>query len=196
MASGKHAFGYPRKHENHLRLIEKMLLDGLANSIVNATSMERVYDQLKEYPTFGAFLAFQLAIDVNYSSLTDFSEMDFVKAGPGARDGISKCFEHMGDYSEEDVIKLMTDRQEEEFERLGLHFDGLWGRPLQLIDCQNLFCEVDKYSRVAHPEIEGRSKRSRIKQQFGPTSLTPLTYQFPKTWGLDTSVVPNKQCYE
>ena len=34
-----------------------------------------------------------------------------------------------------------------------LDFQNLWGRRLQLIDCQNLFCEVDKYSRVypAHP---------------------------------------------
>ena len=39
----------------------------------------------------GDFLAFQLLIDLNYSNLTDFSEMDFVVAGPGARDGIRKC---------------------------------------------------------------------------------------------------------
>ena len=30
-----------------------------------------------------------------------------------------------------------------------VEFRDLWGRPLQLIGCQNLFCEVDKYARVA-----------------------------------------------
>lgn len=32
---------------------------------------------------------------------------------------------------------------------LGLRFRSLAGRRLKLIDCQNLFCEVDKYARVA-----------------------------------------------
>ena len=48
----------------------------------------------------------------------------------------------------------------------GFSFRGLNGRRLQLIDCQNLFCEVDKYARLAHPEITGYSGRSRIRQRF------------------------------
>src|SRR5690348_7306679 len=39
----------------------------------------------------------------------------------------------------EDVIRAVTDFASREFERLGLVFHSLWGRPLQLIDCQNLF---------------------------------------------------------
>ncbi|WP_267883292.1 nucleotide kinase domain-containing protein, partial [Streptomyces sp. NRRL S-37] len=93
-----------------------------------------------------------------------FSEMDFVVAGPGARDGIRKCFGPAADGIEADVIRYMADTQDEHFARLGLAFAGLRGRPLQLIDCQNLFCEVDKYARVAHPDIAGISGRSRIKQ--------------------------------
>lgn len=196
MASGKSTYGYSYKHENHLRLIERMLLDGLAEVILKATSMEQVYEILKAYPTFGAFLAYQVAIDINYSPLTSFSEMTFVKAGPGARDGISKCFVQTGDYSAEDVIKWMADRQELEFERLGIHFDGLWGRPLQLIDCQNLFCEVDKYARVAHPEVLSKSSRMRIKQKFSPTINKLIHYLFPEEWKMDTSVIPNKHQYE
>ena len=45
----------------------------------------------------------------------------------------------------------MAENQEDEFARRGIEFQTLWGRPLQLIDCQNLFCEVDKYARVYHP---------------------------------------------
>src|SRR5690606_31233135 len=120
------------------------------------------------YPSIGRFLAFQLAIDVNYTTLIDFSEMDFVVAGPGARDGVRKCFSDIGNYTEEDVIRAVADGAEDAFDRLGLPFSGLWGRPLQLIDCQNLFCEVDKYARVAHPEIPGRSQRTRIKRKFVP----------------------------
>jgi hypothetical protein len=63
----------------------------------------------------------------------------------------------------------------------------LWGRSLQLIDCQNLFCEVDKYARVYHPEIQGRSGRVRIKQHFRPTT-TPIDYWYPPKWGLNERV--------
>src|SRR5665213_109406 len=47
-----------------------------------------------------------------------------------------------------------------QFSRLGLKFRSLFGRPLQLIDCQNLFCEVDKYARYAHPEVIGVTGRT------------------------------------
>ena len=50
------------------------------------------FELLRGYPSLGDFLAFQFAIDLNYSTITDFSEMEFVVAGPGARDGIRKCF--------------------------------------------------------------------------------------------------------
>ena len=60
----------------------------------------------------------------------------------------------------------MADKsRKNEFERLNLEFKNLWGRNLQLIDCQNIFCEVDKYSRVAHPELTGYSHRTRIKSR-------------------------------
>ena len=66
----------------------------------------------------------------------------------------------------------------------GLSFAGLRGRPLQLIDCQNLFCEVDKYARVAHPEIVGHSGRSRIKQRFQPV-MDRVPAWFPPKWGIN-----------
>ena len=60
---------------------------------------------------------------------------------------------------------------------------GLFGRRLHLIDVQNLFCEVDKYARLRHPEIKGISGRSRIKQRFREgRSLAPPV--FPSRWGL------------
>jgi hypothetical protein len=110
--------------------------------------------------------------------------MEFVVPGPGARDGMRKCFDDLGDYSEADAIKWVAERQAQEFERLELHFSDLWGRPLQLIDCQNLFCEVDKYARVAHPEFKGVSGRVRIKQRFAQ-SQSPLPEPwFPPKWGV------------
>ncbi|HYO61463.1 MAG TPA: nucleotide kinase domain-containing protein, partial [Actinomycetota bacterium] len=63
----------------------------------------------------------------------------------------------------------------------------LWGRPLQLIDCQNLFCEIGKYARRAFPEISGVSQRKRIKQVYRPTG-EPVTAWYPPKWGVNDRV--------
>jgi hypothetical protein len=172
------------KHRGHLRLIEMMMRDELPARAGGATSLEAVYRLLKSYPSIGDFLGFQFAIDLNYSTVVDHSESDYVVAGPGAHDGIAKCFENGGDYEAADIIALMVDRQEAEFARLGLEFQSLWGRPLQLIDCQNLFCEVGKYARVAHPEFAGASGRTRIKQMFQPMTVR-LKPWYPPKWSLN-----------
>lgn len=184
MTSGKSIFGYDKKHENHLKLLEEYVIQSTLLECINlSSSLEDVYNTLLKIPTFGQFLAFQYAIDINYSTLIDFSEMDFVKAGPGAIDGIQKCFTSLGDYSYEDVIKYMAENQDFYFDKYELDFQSLWGRSLQLIDCQNLFCEVDKYSRVAHPEVSGLSNRKRIKQIYRP-NVVDIDYFLPPKWGL------------
>jgi hypothetical protein len=178
------AFGLKRKHANHLALLQCMMKDRAYGKIADARSLQEVFDILKSYPSLGDFLAFQLAIDLNYSPIVNFSEMDFVVAGPGARDGIRKCFSDVAGLDPADVIRAITEMSDSEFDRLGLDFPSLWGRKLQLIDCQNLFCEVDKYARVAHPEFSGESGRTRIKQRFAPQG--PLAPQwYPPKWGLN-----------
>ena len=183
MASGS-AYGQKSKHQNHLLLIEAVLKNQLHEQVGQAKSMEAVYHLLLQYPGIGSFLAYQYAIDINYSGVTNFSEMDFVVAGPGAKDGIGKCFSDLGDFSEADIIRMMADDQVQEFDRLGLDFQDLWGRRMQLIDCQNVFCEVDKYCRMAFPDVVSKSNRTRIKQRFSPTTISPIDYFFPPKWGL------------
>jgi alpha-glutamyl/putrescinyl thymine pyrophosphorylase clade 1 len=187
MASGKSTFGYNRKFENHLKLIELMLKEQLPERILAAKTLEQVFNLLKNYPTIGNFLAFQFAIDLNYSANLSFSEMDFVVPGPGAKDGIRKCFSDYGDYSETDIIQYVTDNQQQHFERLGLDFKDLWGRTLQLIDCQNLFCETDKYARLKHPKISGLSDRKRIKQIYRPNT-EKINYWYPPKWGINERI--------
>lgn len=175
------------KHRNHLLLIQKMMADDLPIKISESKSMQEVFNLLRHYPMIGDFLAYQYAIDINYSILTNFSEMSFVMPGPGAKDGIRKCFSDFGGLTEVDIIRLMADRQEDEFTRLGLKFESLWGRPLQLIDCQNLFCEVDKYARIVHPEIKGITGRSKIKQALKPNEQ-PISYFYPPKWNINEHV--------
>jgi hypothetical protein len=178
--------GEDRKHANHLRLLEKMMKEGLASQVESALSLRSIYETLASFPGLGPFLAFQYAIDLNYSDLVSFDENDYVVAGPGAKDGIRKCFGREAAGIEDEVIRYMTETQDEHFARLRLDFPGLFGRRLHLIDAQNLFCEVDKYARVQHPEIAGISGRSRIKQKYRPGG--PLSQPvFPRRWGLDST---------
>lgn len=179
-------FGDQRKHRNHLRLLEQMMADRLPTKVEMATSLESVFNLLRSYPSLGSFLAFQFTIDLNYSDICSFEEMDFVVAGPGARDGIRKCFSDSSDLSDAEIIRVVTERADVEFKRLGLQFEDLWGRHLQLIDCQNLFCEVDKYARVAHPEYGGASGRTRIKQRFVPGHRS-VPQWYPPKWRIDAT---------
>ncbi len=178
--------GHRRKHDNHFELLSRMLDESLPEKLAAAGSMRDAYGLLLEWPGLGPFLCYQLTVDLNYGPLLDFDENDFVVAGPGAVSGIRKCFADTGGLSDEDVIRLMVDVAPGEFERRGLPFVELWGRPLHAIDCQNLFCEVDKYARVAHPDVSSGSGRTRIKQTF-VANPDPVDYRFPDRWGIDTS---------
>lgn len=177
------------KHRGHLMLLARMMRENLAAKATEAPSLRSVYEMLKTFPSIGDFLGFQLAIDLNYTDVVNHLEDEFVVAGPGALDGLSKCFANAAEYTPADLIDYLTDRQEVEFERLGLAFRSLWGRRLQLIDCQNLLCEISKYARVAHPEIAGSAGRTRIKQIFQPT-LPRLGVWYPPKWGLNDKLPP------
>ncbi len=190
MPSGAGTLCSTRKHRAHLKLLELMMESDLPSRIADARTMSEAFGLLRSYPMMGNFLAYQYVTDINYSNITAFSENEFVVPGPGACSGIRKCFESPGGLVEADIIRLMVDRQMEEFDRLGLRFETLWGRPLKLIDCQNLFCEVDKYARYAHPECQGISRRKRIKQRFRARA-DRLEYWFPPKWGLNEKI-PNK----
>ena len=185
MPSGKNYYGCERKHQNHLRLIELIMRNGISKRIANAKNLKEIYELLLSFPSLGSFLAFQYTIDINYSDLCDFSEMSFVVAGPGAKNGIHKCFGDIFGKSYEDIIRYVAERQEEEFDKRKILFKSLGGRRLQLIDCQNLFCETDKYARVACPEISGLDDRKRIKQQYINRNLNDIVYFYPPKWNIN-----------
>ena len=178
-------FGHARKHANHLALLKQMMDDRVADRARQAPSLEAVYGLLLSYSGIGPFLAFQYAIDLNYSELLTHDEAAFVVAGPGALDGIAKCFELTSNPTAAEVIHWVCDRQEAEFSRLGLSFRTLHGRRLQPIDCQNLFCEISKYARVAHPDVRGLSGRTRIKQSYRADPRPMPPHFFPPRWGIN-----------
>jgi hypothetical protein len=193
MPSGRTAFGHERKHRNHLKVIEAMIEAKFAERVAQCKTFEAVFRLLRQYPCIGPFIGYQFAIDLNYSQLLSFSEDDFVEPGPGALDGIAKCFSNLGDLTPPDVIRYMTDIQERAFEQYALQFRTLWGRRLHLIDCQNLFCEVSKYARVSHPQFGGLSNRRRIKQLYRPSSRASERPWFPPKWELNDLISSDRR---
>lgn len=180
------AYGRRIKHLNHVELFKHMFLDSdFPDRVFEAGSLHEVYDLLHAFPLMGDFMSYQVAIDINYSTLTNFSENDFTQPGPGALRGIKKVFRDTGSLRPADVIHWMVDRQEEEFDRRGLTFGGLFGRRIHAIDAQNLFCETDKYCREALPSLA--SARTRIKAKFAPTRA-PLLLFFPPKWGINANL--------
>ena len=157
-----------------------------AERVLQAPSLEAVVALLESFPLLGPFMAYQTAIDLNYSEFIDFSENDYTQAGPGALRGLKKAFTNLGDYTPAETILWMVERQVEEFARLDLPFSGLFGRELHGIDCQGLFCELDKYCREAVPELI--SARSRIKAKY-VAAHENIEFFFPPKWGLTTGGV-------
>jgi hypothetical protein len=177
------AYGYDRKHMNHLTLIYNMIFkDRIADSIIRVKRFEEIFSAFRRYPLIGDFMAYQLMTDINYSEVINFDENDFTVVGPGSMRGINKCFEDRGGKSYEYIIKWTVENQENEFERLGLSFKTLWGRNLHCIDCQGLFCETDKYTRAAFPEL--LSNRVRIKAKFEPLH-EKIDFFYPPKWNLN-----------
>ena len=191
MPSGTRTFGYREKHRNHLRLLESMMDGRVAEQVANAPSMGHAFRILRSYPGIGDFLSYQLITDLNYSRISGFSEMEFTSPGPGAVDGIHKCFSDLGEFGESDIIRWVAEQQEREFEKRDIAFRSLFGRPLQLIDCQNLFCEVSKYARIKHPDIKGTNDRTRIKQIYR-SGNNPIDYWYPPKWRINELVPPTR----
>ncbi len=177
------AFGYNFKHDNHLALLHKMFLeDFVQDKIIKSKSMEEAFNILRSYPLIGNFMAYQLVTDINYSEVVDFREDEFTVAGPGSIRGIRKCFIDRDGLSYEDIIRYMYENQDKEFKRLGLDFKRIGNRPLELIDCQNIFCELDKYCRVKLPDL--KSNRVKIKKKYIPKE-DKIEYMYPPKWHIN-----------
>jgi hypothetical protein len=178
------------KHERYLALVEHMMRTGVTNKLQSARTYEDAFKALHTYPLHGdVFVPMQHLTDLNYSEVINFDEDDFIVPGPGALRGINKCFGLALKEKNPQDLKIATDiiercviTQEDCFKNVGEQPVTLFGRRLHAIDCQNLFCEVDKYARVAHPQFNLKPG-ARIKQTLKPTGPLPKPF-FPPKWGL------------
>lgn len=183
-------FDFSDAYMNHLCLLEMLMENDLAGRLLNANYMAEVYEYLISFPSMGAFSTYQLMLNLSYSEVLNFSNMDFVVPGPGASSGLSKMFGHSMKGAreavpgiEEAIIRWLAKHQNAHFKRLGLEFSGLGPGclPMDLADIEHLLCEVDKYSRIAHPKLKG--KRTELRGIFKPSpGIYPAKPTLPKAW--------------
>ncbi len=125
--------------------------------------------------------------DLNYSEVINFDEDDYIVPGPGALNGIQKCWGVLPpNVIPSEIIQMCVSDQDVFLARFGEQPIRLRGkRQLHAIDCQNLYCETDKYARKKHPQFNlpdrnGKLK-NKIKQTLKPAGPLPPQF-FPPKW--------------
>ena len=182
-------FGYAENFRNHLCLLEVLMENDFPGKLLCAPYMADVFEYLVSFPSMGEFSAYQLMLSLSYTNVLNFHRNDFVITGPGSMSGLKKLFGRSMDGHSHDpsfaieVMRYLADTQKQHFKRLGLAFSGLGPNklPMDVSDIEHTLCEVDKYCRIAHPQLKG--KRTNITRSFAPSmhgSLPRLI--LPSAW--------------
>lgn len=192
MMTGSHKKydAFSSKHEKWLTMIkEEFINKNIFTKILNANSLEQVYNILNECSFIGNFLAYQYAIDFNYCPYLNYDENSFVKAGVGAIRGIKKCFINYGNTYEDAIYYVQNNFTELQRQYGYTNFKALPNHEPSLIDLQNCFCETDKYLRAKMPDL--KIDNVRIKQKYKESSL-PIHFYFPPNWNIKSDKLCTK----
>ncbi|KAH9477081.1 hypothetical protein JR316_0010997 [Psilocybe cubensis] len=192
-------FGYAHNYANHLCLLEAFMINQLHARLRAAPYLANVYEYIIAFPSMGAFSTYQLILSLSYTKVLNFHPGDLVVSGPGSESGLNKLFgaramargrAQMGDEFEAEVIRYLAASQAYHFQRLGLEFSGLGPKrlPMTVVDIEHTLCEVDKYCRVAHPQLKG--KRTNLHRTFRPSSVGAEGADAGRSWALPKAVLP------
>ncbi|KAG1874513.1 hypothetical protein DFJ58DRAFT_695043 [Suillus subalutaceus] len=170
------SLGFVENFMNHLALME-VLMKELPMRCAEAEYIADIFEWLCTFKSMGDFTAYQLVLNLSYSSVLNFSDYDFVVVGLGSRRGLQRCFEGLIPHKcEVDIIRWMQLTQSDHFSRLDLKFNGLGpeARPIMLCDIEHTLCEVDKYVRKLG---------TPVRRAFHPSGALPKMH-LPKAWTL------------
>jgi hypothetical protein len=161
--TGNRFGGYPDKIDNICWLINKLqqiLDEGEAvHRIMDASSMEVAFNRVRDLPGFGAFLAYEIVIDLNYYKGDYWGENKFVNPGPGAKRGINHIFPDIR--TTEDYKRAMVALRAEQREFLPAKFPYTDRVPrlLSLRNIEHSLCEYQKYVKRKAGTKRGRARR-------------------------------------
>ncbi|WPJ72222.1 hypothetical protein DEEACLCL_00205 [Salmonella phage CRW-SP2] len=128
-----------------------------------------VYENMKNnIEGLGAFLAYQMWVDFTYIPEYPFSENEFTIAGPGCRAGIDLMFRDKDGMTHEECIFWLRDNQDAVYGPLGYNREEFWSaeepwdRHLNIMAGENMFCELQKYTRCVEAVQQGKKPRGKV----------------------------------
>jgi hypothetical protein len=126
---------------------------------------QRMYDDIEG---LGPFLAYQIWVDFTYIPGYPFSENHFTVAGPGCRAGIDLLFLNKDGMTHEECIFWLRDNQDAVYGPLGYNREEFWSeeepwdRHLNIMAGENMFCELQKYTRCVEAIQQGKKPRGKV----------------------------------
>jgi hypothetical protein len=148
----------------HLWVVEQMHKKGIFEKIGDTKDLGQVYRILIKQPRINTLKGSQMTMDLNYGPWLKHSIWEFCICGPGAVDGITKCFHNPQGYSPEYITRLVTEGQDEcSLIAVGAPAPKFNGYPLYPMAIQNAFCDNGKHTRLAAPQLEVLLKKPSKK---------------------------------
>jgi alpha-glutamyl/putrescinyl thymine pyrophosphorylase clade 1 len=130
-----------------LRVVQIMIEQGIPAKAAAAASLDEIAALLQSFPRIGDFKAGQFALDLNYGPHLRLPVGNFVIAGPGARNGIDRCFAAHGKRYDA-VIRLVRRYQDVcSLAAVSEPVPRLHDRAPAPMTVQNWSCEISKYLR-------------------------------------------------
>ncbi|KEP55689.1 hypothetical protein V565_001450 [Rhizoctonia solani 123E] len=178
-------------HEKHFILIKHMLDDGIPGKIRGYARLQDVFNSILAYPSCGQFISYQLALDLNMLPEVHCDQDTWAPVGPGSMRGLLKMFGPGVKGIENEAMLYLLGIQDQHWRRLGVDMDrpvhgpGLCPPKIGLPEIEHGLCEVDKYSRMRHPNIVlgGGKVPKTIKHRFKEELATqPVTSNLPLKW--------------
>lgn len=127
------------------------------------TTMEGMWERLREYPYLGDFMAYEVVTDLRFTSLLDQAPdiLTWANPGPGAARGLARVqglpIDAYNRHSDADRTKLIAGMQELlEHSKDERHWPADWPK-WEMREVEHTLCEFDKYERSRLGE--GRPKQ-------------------------------------
>ena len=149
-----------------VKLIARLKKQNLYEQILTTADQKECYSVLNSVKGFGAFLSYQIFVDLTYIPGFKFSENEFTISGPGCSLGLSYLFEDMDGMNDEEALFWWRDNIVRVWKDNGLEHDvesllddrAPHDRHINIMSSENIFCETSKYVRAARGTGRPRNK--------------------------------------
>lgn len=149
-----------------IRFVEKLYENKKIANLENCVTAQEFVEALKNIPSLGFFLSYQIFVDYTYCQESLWSENEFVVAGPGCRRGLDLVFEDRGGMTYEECLFWLRDNWTTICSFYGLEWnpDEIFvdlpkeDRYMNVMSLQNCHCEISKYIRTVNGTGRPRNK--------------------------------------